>query len=231
MSIMQKILDLFKLPNTASSATTVQLTATSTYTPNPKMEQYYKREAHKKENNLNITYQDVAIYDMNPFDLKSPFISDGNFVCIALSDHNLALAYNYLHAANNLIKPFQKYYKDSILPNRLKTNTVYNRELPVSHLRLTPYTSTMRKCKYPLYLWLQDYDNHGYMYLYKLYFDQHGEWKKGDLSFNSNNSTISYQFQIRNDGNENYVRRIDKTLYREPYGTTTLYMDDRKSNK
>lgn len=231
MSIMQKILDLFKLPDAASSVTSVQIAATSTYTPNPKMEQYYRREAHKKENNLNITYQDVAIYDMNPFDLKSPFISDGNFVCIALSDHNLDLAYTYLHAANNLIKPFQKYYKDSILPNRLKTDTVYNRELPVSHLRLTPYTSTMRKCKYPFYLWLQDFDNHGYMYLYKLYFDQHGEWKKRDLSFNSNNSTISYQFQIRNDGNENYVRRIDKTLYREPYGTTMLYMDDRKSNK
>lgn len=228
---MQKILHLFKLPDTASSATTVQSTAASTYTPNPKMEQYYKREAHKKENNLNITYQDVAIYDMNPFDLKSPFISDENFVCIALSDHNLDLAYNYLHAANNLIKPFQKYYKDSILPNRLKTDTVYNRKPPVSHLRLTPYTSTMRKCKYPFYLWLQDFDNHGYMYLYKLYFDQNGDWKKGDLSFNSNNSTISYQFQIRNDGHENYVRRIDKTLYREPYGTTTLYMDDRNSNK
>ena len=140
MSIMQKALNLFKLPDTTSSATTVQSTAASTYTPNPKMEQYYKRESHKKENNLNITYQDVAIYDMNPFDLKAPFISDGNFVCIALSDHNLDLAYNYLHAANNLIKPFQKYYKDSILPNILKTDTVYNRELPVSHLRLTPYT-------------------------------------------------------------------------------------------
>lgn len=48
MSIMQKILDLFKLPDSASSATTVQATATSTYTPNPKMAQYYKREAHKK---------------------------------------------------------------------------------------------------------------------------------------------------------------------------------------
>lgn len=137
MSIMQKILNLFKLPDTASSATTVQSTAASTYTPNPKMEQYYKREAHKKENNLNITYQDVAIYDMNPFDLKSPFILDGNFVCIALSDHNLGLAYTYLHAANNLIKPFQKYYRDSILPNTLRTDTVYEGKLPTSHLRLT----------------------------------------------------------------------------------------------
>lgn len=150
MTLMQKILDLFKLPDTSNSTPSAH--TVTPYTPNSKMEQYYRREAHKKENNLNITYQDVAIYDMNPFDLKSPFISDGNFVCIALSDHNLDLAYNYLHAANNLIKPFQKYYKDSILPNRLRTDTVYNRELPVSHLRLTPYTSTMRKCKYPLYL-------------------------------------------------------------------------------
>lgn len=231
MSIMQKLLDLFKLPDTTGSAVTVQATSPSTYTPNPKMEQYYKREAHKKENNLNITYQDVAIYDMNPFDLKSPLISDGNFVCIALSDHNLDLAYTYLHATNNLIKPFQKYYRDSILPNTLRTDTVYEGKLPTSHLRLTPCTSTMRKCKYPFYLWLHNFDNHGYMFLYTLYFDQNGEWKKGDLSFNNNNSIISYQFQIRNDGHENYVRRIDKTLYREPYGTTTLYMDDRKANK
>ncbi len=85
MSIMQKLLDLFKLPDTTDPAVTIQATSPSTYTPNPKTEQYYKREAHKKENNLNITYQDVAIYDMNPFDLKSPFISDGNFVCIALA--------------------------------------------------------------------------------------------------------------------------------------------------
>ena len=156
MTLMQKILHLFKLPDITNFAAT----ATSTYTPNPKMEQYYRRESHKKENNLNITYQDVAIYDMNPFDLKSPFISDGNFVCIALSDHNLDLAYTYLHAANNLIKPFQKYYRDSILPNTLRTDTVYEGKLPTSHLRLTPYTSTMRKCKYPFYLWLHNFDNH-----------------------------------------------------------------------
>ena len=230
MSIMQKILDLFKLPDTTGPAVTVQATSPSTYTPNPKMEQYYKREAHKKENNLNITYQDVAIYNMKPFDLNQPFISDGYFICIALSNHNLNLAYNYLHAANNLIKPFHKYYGGSVLPNNLRTDTVYERKLPISHLRLTPYTSTMHKCKYPFYLWLQDFDNHGYMFLYRLYFNQNGEWEKGDLSFNGNNSTISYQFQIRNDGHENYVRRIDKTLYKEPYGTTTLYIDDRKSN-
>ena len=60
-------------------------------------------------------------------------------------------------------------------------------------------------------------------YLYKLYFDQTGDFKKGDLSFTNEKSTMSYQIQIRNDGNENYVRRIDKTLYIEPYGTTILY--------
>lgn len=227
MSIMQKILDLFKFPDATNSVASVQIAATSTYTPNPKMEQYYKREARKKENNLNITYQDVAIYDMKPFDLKHQFIYE-HFTCICLDTYNLDKAYEYLHNANALIKPFYKYFKGTLLPNKIDTNPAIGSNLPVSHLRLTPYTSTMRKCKYPFYLWLSSHGNHGDFYLYKLYFDQNGDFKKGDLSFTSKNATVSYQIQIRNDGNENYVRRIDKTLYIEPYGTTILYIDDQR---
>lgn len=228
MSIMQKILDLFKLPDAINSVSSVQIATTSTYTPNPKMEQYYKREVRKKENNLNITYQDVAIYDMKPFDLKQPFISDEHFTCICLDTYNLDKAYEYLRNANTLIKPFYKYFKGTILPNIIDTNYAIGSNLPVSHLRLTPYTSTMRKCKYPFYLWLSSHGNHGDFYLYKLYFDQTGDFKKGDLSFTSKSATVSYQIQIRNDGNENYIRRIDKTLYIEPYGTTILYIDDQR---
>lgn len=114
------------------------------------------------------------------------------------------------------------------MPNTIDTNYAIGSNLPVSHLRLTPYTSTMRKCKYPFYLWLSSQGNHGNFYLYRLYFDQNGDFKKGDLSFTSKNATVSYQIQIRNDGNENYVRRIDKTLYIEPYGTTILYIDDQR---
>ena len=66
------------------------------------------------------------------------------------------------------------------------------------------------------------------MYLYRLYFDQNGTFKKGDLSFNNKRENASFQIQIRNDGFENYVRRIDRTLYIEPYGTTTLYIDDKR---
>ena len=68
MTIIQKILDLFKLPDTSNPTPSVQVIVP--HTPNPKMEQYYKRENIKKENNLNITYEDVTIYDMKPFDLK-----------------------------------------------------------------------------------------------------------------------------------------------------------------
>ena len=227
MSIMQKILDLFKLPDATNSAATVQATTTSTYTPNPKMEQYYKREARKKENNLNITYQDVAIYDMKPFDLKYPFISDEYCTCICLDTYNLDKAYEYLRNANALIKPFHKYFKNTVLPNKIDTDYSIGTNLPFSHLRLTPYTSTMRKCKYPFYLWLSSHGNHGDFYLYRLYFDQNGDLKKGDLSFTREEATVSYQIQLRNDGIENYVRRIDRTLYIEPYGTTILYIDDR----
>uniref|UniRef100_UPI000FF04FE6 hypothetical protein n=1 Tax=Roseburia sp. AM23-20 TaxID=2292066 RepID=UPI000FF04FE6 len=48
------------------------------------------------------------------------------------------------------------------------------------------------------------------------------------ITYLRKNATVSYQIQIRNDGNENYVRRIDKTLYIEPYGTTILYIDDQR---
>lgn len=226
MSIMQKLLNLFKLPDATNSATSVQIAAT--YTPNPKMDQYYKRESIKKENNLNITYQDVSCYDMKPFDLKHPFINNGHFTCIALSGHNLDLAYHYLQVTNELIQSFHKYYLGTALPTGIKTDQLYEKELPVSHLRLTPYTSTMRKCKYPFYLWLQDFGDYGDMYLYRLYFDQNGTFKKGDLSFNNQRENASFQIQIRNDGFENYVRRIDRTLYIEPYGTTTLYIDDKR---
>lgn len=228
MSIMQKILDLFKLPDATNSVTSVQTAATSTYTPNPKMAQYYKREARKKENNLNITYQDVAIYDMKPFDLKSQFIPGEHFIYLTLDGYNLDIAYKYLHNANALIKPFYKYFKNTVLPNKIDTDYSIGTNLPVSHLRLTPYTSTMRKCKYPFYLWLSSHGNHGNFYLYRLYFDQDGDLKKGDLSFTSERATVSYQIQLRNDGSENYVRRIDRTLYIEPYGTTILYIDDQR---
>lgn len=225
MTIIQKILNLFKLPDTSNSTPSIH--TVTPYAPNPKMEQYYKREELKKENNLNITYQDVAIYDMKPFDLKHQFIYE-HFTCICLDTYNLDKAYEYLHNANALIKPFYKYFKGTILPNTIDTNYAIGSNLPVSHLRLTPYTSTMRKCKYPFYLWLSSQGNHGNFYLYRLYFDQNGDFKKGDLSFTSKNATVSYQIQIRNDGSENYVRRIDKTLYIEPYGTTILYIDDQR---
>lgn len=228
MSIMKKILALFKLsdtiPSTPSNHTVVP------YTPMPQMEQYHKRKAEQKKNNLNITYQDISMYDRKPFDLNYPLISDGNFICIALANNNLDLAYHYLHVANTLLKPFHKYYQNSVLPNNLHTDYVLGNKLPTSHLRLTPYTATMRKCKYPFYLWLQDFTTYGYVFLYRLYFNQKGEWTKGDLTFHGDHYT-TYQIQIRNDGTENYVRRIDRTLYKEPYGTEILYIDERKPIK
>lgn len=52
MTIIQKILDLFKLPDTSNSTPSIH--TVTPYAPNPKMEQYYKREELKKENNLNM---------------------------------------------------------------------------------------------------------------------------------------------------------------------------------
>ena len=215
MTIIQKILDTLKLPEDKANSR------------NLKMEQYYKRENLKKDINLAIIYQDITEYDMKPFDLKQPLISDGNFVCIELNGENLNKAYTYLRNANNFISPFSQYFENAILPTQITTDYIFDGKLPVSHLRLTPYTSTKKKCKYPFYLWLQYFGDYGYEYLYRLYFGQDGEIKKCDLSFHGKpDERASYQIQVRNDGAQNYVRRIDKTLYKEPYGTHILYIYD-----
>ena len=64
MSIMQRILDLFKLPDT--TRTTQSIPRTVSYTPSPKTEQYYKRESIKKENTEKdktpIVYILIAIF-------------------------------------------------------------------------------------------------------------------------------------------------------------------------
>ena len=229
MSIMRKILKLFNQQNFQDTTTSIQ--TDFAHVKKNKMEQYYKREQVKFEINRRISYQDISIYDKKPFDLKQPFIVDDHFTCISLSGSNLDLAYHYLQLVNEIIKPLHKYFKDITLPNKIKTDYLYNNVLPTSHLRLTPYTSTMRKCKYPFYLWLQDFDDYGYVYLYRLYFNQNGFFQKGDLSINGKHATISYQIQIRNDGLKNYVRRIDKTLYTEPNGTVTVYINNQKRFK
>ncbi len=134
MTIIRKILDLFKKPTTTNPAPFTP--AFTTYTRSPKTEQYYRREKIKKENNLNISYQDVAIYDMKPFSLKQPFLSDNFFTCIALNSYNLNKAYDYLHIANAIIKPFYQYFNDAILPNRIDIGYMYEQKVPISHLRL-----------------------------------------------------------------------------------------------
>lgn len=222
MTIIQKFLDLFKLPDTKNPPLPVH--TVSTYTPNPKTEQYHKRERIKWENNLNISYKDVSIYDMKPFNLKQPFNYE-SFAYIALDGYNLDKAYEYLYTVTTLLKPFHKYFRSVISPTEIDTECIYPQNYPSSLIALTPYTSTKRNCKYPICLWLQHKGEHGCGYMYRLFFNQSGEFKKGDLSFTTKKSTESFQIQIRNNGVENYIRRIDKTLYVKPYGTTILYMD------
>lgn len=174
-----------------------------------------------------LSYQDIEEYNLKPFDLKYPFISDGHFTCIPLSDYNLDVAYKYLKEVNNFIMPFSKYFDNAKLPTKISTEHFNQHAFPMSHLRLTPYTKSNRKCKYPFYLWLEYYGHYGFEYLYKIYFDANGTIKKCDLNFSGNpSSRTSYRIQIRYDGHKNYVRRIDKTLYIEPYGTHTTYMHD-----
>lgn len=188
---------------------------------------YYKNIAKQKENNLQITYNDVECYDLRPFDLNKPFMSDGHFTAITLEGDNLEKAYGYLKVVNDILMPFKHLFENALFPDKIGTDYRFGRSdenLPVSHLRLSPYTATMKKNKYPFWLWLSYCNDFGSEYIYMIYFNQQGEIGKCDLSLHGcNDARISYESKIRRNENGLYVMRINKTLYVEPYGTKIIY--------
>lgn len=190
-------------------------------------DKYYENIAKKKENNLNISYDNMKHYDMKPFDLNKPFISDGHFTAIALEGENLEKAYKYLQAINEILSPFKHLYEKTDFPNKIGVDYMFGRtdgHLPVSHLRLSPYTATMKNNKYPFWLWLSYCNDYGTEYIYMIYFSQDGEIGKADLSLQGcNGARLSYESKIRRNKNGLYVMRINKTIYVEPYGTKILY--------
>lgn len=187
-------------------------------------EKYYENIRKQKESNLHITYEDVKIYNAKPFDLNAPFISDEHFTAIELSGSNLEIAYNYLSEINSLLLSYKYLYEDADFPPKISVEYISNRELPISHLRLIPYTATMRKSKYPLALWLSNSGYYGTEYIYAIYFDQEGNIGQCELSLHGSGGIgISYETKIGRNENGLYILRISKTLYSPPYGTTTIY--------
>lgn len=188
---------------------------------------YYERIAKQKENNLQITYDDVECYDLTPFDLNKPFISDGHFTLIELEGENLEKAYGYLQMVHNILMPFKNLFESAIFPEKISTGYDFGDSkdhLPTSHLRLQPYTATKKENKYPFYLWLSFFGYYGTEYIYMIYFNQDGEIGKADLNLHGSNGTrLSYESKIRRNENGLYVMRINKTLYVEPYGTKIIY--------
>lgn len=183
---------------------------------------YYDRINTEKSNNLNISFEDVEKYDMKPFDLKKPFITDGNFTVIELEGENLEYAKAALLLMNRLLAPFNNLYKKP-LPAKITTDYILNQKLPYSHLRLNPYTYSYSDREYPILLWLSYFGHYGNEYLYKINFDKAGKVGNCDLQF------YNYTVQIRKLENELYVRKISETLKRPPYGTKVLYIN--KSNR
>lgn len=201
---------------------------------NSPYDKYYENIRKQRESNLNISYDDIKFYDMNPFDLKGRFISDGTFVAIELSGKNLDIAYGCLKKINLLLYPHEKLYEDVNFPERINTEYELNQKLPISHLRLIPYTATMRKSKYPLCLWLSNVGDYGTEYIYAIYFDRNGNIGQCELSLHGSDGIgISYETKIRRNEDGIYILRISKTLYSPPYGTTTIYhcKDDESNPK
>lgn len=242
MKIIEKILDKFKLQSTRKMENTPDILVSDTQTrknseketDNKKYDtskynhdDYYARIAKQKENNLHITYEDVECYDLRPFDLNKPFISDGHFTTIELEKDNLNKAYYYLQKIHDVLSPFRHLYENVIFPNKIGTDYgTWSSEnhLPISHLRLTPYTATMKNNKYPFWLWLSHCNDYGAEYIYMIYFNQDGEIGKADLIFHgSNGARLSYESKIRRNKNGLYVMQINKTLYVKPYGTKIIY--------
>lgn len=237
MSFISKILDAFKMESTREmgnaadrfvpEAQTVKDLENETNNTKYNHNDYYARIAKQKENNLKITYDDVKCYNLRPFDLNKSFISDGHFTAIELEGDNLEKAYKYLQAVHDILMPFKHLFENAVFPNKIGTDYwIWNPEnnLPISHLRLTPFTATMKNNKYPFWLWLSHCNDCGAEYIYMIYFNQQGEIGKCDLSLHgSNGARLSYESKIRRNENGLYVMRINKTLYVEPYGTKIIY--------
>lgn len=197
-------------------------------------DKYYENINKQKENNLHITYEDVKVYDKKPFDLSGKFISDKHFTAIEISGDNLKIAYKCLDEINHMLLLHKYLYEDAELPEKINTEYILNRKLPVSHLRLIPYTATMRKSKYPLCLWLSNTGEYGTEYIYAIYFNKEGNIGQCELSLHGSEGIgISYETKIRRNDDGLYILRISKTLYSPPYGTTTIYhhMDSDSANR
>lgn len=185
---------------------------------------YYDNIRKQRESNLNISYEDIKIYDTKPFNLKELFVCDGNFTAIELYGNNLEIAYEYLEEINSLLFPYNNLYEDAKFPEIIDIEYKANSKLPISHLRLIPYTATMRKSKYPLCLWLSNIGEYGTEYIYSIYFDREGNIGQCELSLHGSFGIgISYETKIRRNEYGLYILRISKTLYSPPYGTTTIY--------
>lgn len=192
--------------------------------PNNTYNKYYENIQKQQENNLCIKYEDIKEYDMKPFNLNTHFVSDEHFTAIELVSGNLDIAYNCLKEINNLLIPHRNLYEDAEFPLEINTKFIYSRKLPISHLRLIPYTATMRKSKYPLCLWLSNSSDYGAEYIYAIYFDRYGKIGQCELSLHGSDGIgISYETKIRRNETGLFILRISKTLYSPPYGTTTIY--------
>lgn len=220
MTFMRKFLDKINIENCKGSNSTKNNESCDSYAN--KYEEYYNRINKGKLNNLNISFGDVEIYDMKPFDLKKEFITDGNFTAIQLEGKNLSISYKILQSINKLLKPYNKYF-DKPLPTEITTDFLFNRKLPHSHLRLNPYTHSFEDNEFPLLLWLSYFGDYGNDYLYQIYFEQTGQIGKCDLQL------YNYTIQIKKENGDLYVGEISKTLKEPPYGTVTLY-SDKKNN-
>ena len=237
MSFISKILDAFKMESTREMENTadgfvpdeqtVKKSENETNDEKYNNNDYYARIAMQKENNLKITYDDVECYDLRPFDLNKSFISDGHFTAIELEGDNLEKAYKYLQVVHDILMPFKHLFENAIFPNKIGTGYDFGDSkdhLSTSHLRLQPYTATMKENKYPFYLWLSFFGYYGTEYIYMIYFNKDGEIGKADLNLHgSNGARLSYESKIRRNENGLYVMRINKTLYVEPYGTKIIY--------
>lgn len=187
-------------------------------------EKYNDNIKKQKENNLHITYEDIELYDKKPFDLSGRLISDEHFTAMELAGNNLSIAYKCLQEINRLLLMHKDLYEETEFPKVINTEYMFNRKLPISHLRCIPYTATMRKSKYPLCLWLSNVGDYGTEYIYAIYFDREGNIGQCELSLHGSDGIgISYETKIRRGEGGLYILRINKTLYSPPYGTTTIY--------
>lgn len=157
-----------------------------------------------------------------PFVLNEKTSLYVKFNYIPISGENIKTVDNIIDELNAILEPYKKYIGKSFLTKKYERGSTILAD-HYSNIRVGLTTPSGKEAKYPTCLVLGYWNaNHGSEGVSFIYFLKNGDIGKAELARIVGEK--SYQVKMKIIDGSLQVRRIDKTLYEEPYGTKTLYI-------